>query len=413
MSNDQSDTDDTFLYELERESKVLKLAAHLKLSEKVYVRRRAAEMLGNISSIPDPDERQHVIDTLVNAVETDDDDSVRAAAIETLYQRGEEEFEYLLSELSGMEFSEATDRTTEQLLIEWLSSDHPEFRMVAASALGRRSTTEAAPELVRSLTDPDPRVRERAARACGSLDDPRVIEPLSKRLESDRPTVAEAAATALGSIGTEKAIQKLVPLVQSDEESLRLTAVDTLGQLRSVKTVIALSEALDDNSTNVKRVAMLSLLDLLSNAPAEQAEQIRQTVIEQVKRVDVTETIPALVEIIEGGRRERYRQTAIWLLSRIVGEDHRTAAIECLVETLDDPDDVTAQLAANGLEKLGGPELEKRLRVYLNRERGTDESRARAEEILDTICDNSSSELVTTGVDYTYINDPSDYTGDE
>lgn len=410
MSNDPSDAGDTFLYKLERESKALKLVAHLKLSEKVYVRRRSAEMLGNLSSIPDPDERQQVVDALVNAVKNDDDDSVRAAAIDSLYQRGEEAFEYLLSELSGMEFSESSDRTVVWMLREWLSADHPEFRMVAASALGRRGADEAAPELVQALTDPDARVRERAARACGSIDDPRVIEPLSKRLGNDRLAVAKAAATALGAIGTDRALAELIPLTQADEESLRLTAVDELGQFSSVKPVIALVEALDDRSTAVQRAAMLSLLDLLSNAPAEQAEQVRQTVVQQLERIDVSETIPALIEIVGTGRREHYRQTAIWVLSRIVGERYRDEAIDCLVETLDDSDDVAARLAANGLEELASPELEKRLRVYLNREQGTEASRAKAEEILDAICDGSSGELVTTGVDYTYVDDPSDYT---
>lgn len=410
MSNDPSDAGDSFLYKLERESKALKLVAHLKLSDKEYVRRRSAEMLGNLSSIPNPNERQQVVDALVNAVKTDDEDSVRAAAIDALYQRGEEAFEYLLSELSGMEFSESSDRTAVRLLREWLSADHPEFRMVAATALGRRGADEAAPELVRALTDPDARVRERAARACGSLDDPRVIDPLSKRLENDRLAVAEAAANALGNIGTDRALQELIPLTQSDEESLRLTAVDELGQFSSVKPVIALVEALDDPSTAVQRAAMLSLLDLLSNAPAERAEQVRETVVQQLERIDVTETIPALIDIVEGGRREHYRQTAIWLLSRIVGEKHRSEAIDCLVDTLDDPDDVAAKLAANGLEELASPELEKRLRVYLNREQGSEKSRARAEEILDSICDGSSGELVTTGVDYTYVDNPADYT---
>ena len=70
---------------------------------------------------------------------------------------------------------------------------------------------------------------------------------------------------------------------------------------------------------------------------------------------------------------------------------------------------MSAQLAEDGLKELRGPELEKRLRVYLNREQGSPAARERARNVLDEICDGSG-ELVTTGVDYTYIDDPADYT---
>jgi len=409
MFNDQSDVDETFLYKLERESKALKLVAHLRLSEKTYVRRRAAEMLGNLREIPDPEERQRVVEALVTAVSEDDDDSVRAAAIDALYQRGEESFDYLISELSGLELSESTDRTATRLLTEWLSSDHPEFRMVAATALGRREATAAVPALIEALTDSDTRVRTRAARACGRVGDPRVVDPLSERLRDDRQQVREAAANALGTIGTEAALKELVPLTQADSESLRLIAVDELGQFGSVKPVVVLVDALDDDSSMVQRAAMLSLLELLTGASTDEAEAVQKTIVEQLDRVDGGETVPSLLDIASDGTRPAHRQTAIWLLSRIAGEDHRSAVIDCFIETLDADDEVSAQLAEDGLKELRGPELEKRLRVYLNREQGSPAARERARNVLDEICDGSG-ELVTTGVDYTYIDDPADYT---
>src|SRR6056297_3560132 len=128
MVDDPSDTGDTFMYRLERESEALKLVAHLKRSEKVYVRRRAAEMLGNLSTIRNPDERTRVVEALITAVQEDDDDSVRAAAIDALYQRGEESFDRLIAELSGVEADEASEAVATRVLADWLSADHVEFR---------------------------------------------------------------------------------------------------------------------------------------------------------------------------------------------------------------------------------------------------------------------------------------------
>jgi len=410
MVDDPSDTGDTFMYRLERESEALKLVAHLKRSEKVYVRRRAAEMLGNLSTIRNPDERTRVVEALITAVQEDDDDSVRAAAIDALYQRGEESFDRLIAELSGVAADEASEAVATRVLADWLSADHVEFRLVAATALGRRGATGAVPELVGALTDPDPRVRARAARACGQSDDPRVVDPLSDRLTDDRTMVKEAAANALGRIGTERALEALVPLTRASEESLRLVAVDELGNFGSVKPVVVLIRALDDRSETVQRAAMLSLLELLTTAPTGEAEGLRRTVLEQLRRVDVSATVPALLDVATDGRREGYRHTAIWLLSRVADERHRSTVIEHLVDMLDDPDEIAAKLAANGLVENRCPELEKTLRVYINRERGSPESQARAEAVLDEICDGDTGELVTTSVDYTYVDDPADYT---
>jgi HEAT repeat protein len=410
MFNEQPDDNEPFLYRLERESEVLKLIAHLKRSKKSYVRRRAATMLGNISEIPDPDERRQTVKTLVSTVKTDEDDSVRAAAIDALYQRGEESFDHLVAELAEVELPEATERTATQLLTEWLSAEHLEFRMVAATALGKRGATAAVPSLVTALTDPDPRVRTRAARACGRLSDPRVVSPLSERLSDDRQQVQKAAANALGAIGTDRALKKLVPLTQADDEALRLIAVDELGQFGSVKPVVVLVDALDDDSSTVQRAAMLSLLELLTTASTEETELIRETVVEELAQVDVQATVPALLDIIADGTRRAHRQTAIWVLSRITGDRFRSEGIDCLLSVLDEPDKETARLAETALLELRSPELEKRLRVYLSRERGSAAARDRARAVLDEICDDSSGELVTTGVDYTYVDSPADYT---
>jgi hypothetical protein len=124
----------------------------------------------------------------------------------------------------------------------------------------------------------------------------------------------------------------------------------------------------------------------------------------------VSATVPSLVDVVSEGRREGYRHTAIWLLSRVAGEEHRSVVVDCLVEVLDDPDETAAKLAANGLKQNPCPELEKRLRVYLNREQGSAASQARAQAELEEICDGEAGELVTTSVDYTYVDSPADYT---
>ncbi len=408
------------LYELERESKVRELITHLKRSEKSYVRRRAAEMLGNVRGMDETEEHK-TVDALIRTVRGDDDDRVRAAAVEALNARGEDAFDRLVEELADVEF-EGDGRAAVELLGEWLDADRAEFRMVAATALGERGVSAAVPKLISRFADPDPRVRSRAVRACGQLGDPRTVDALAARLDDDRALVREAAARALADVGTERALEALVPLTRADDESLRLIAVDRLAEFGSLEPTRVLADALADPSNSVRRVALFSLLELFARAgdAAEDADRERALLAERLREADADATVRPLLEVARDGAQNVRRRHAIWLLGRVVdaddgdADDLATEVVACLVDRLDDRDETTADLAADGLRRIGGPETEKRLRTLLRGESGPEAAHERAEAVLEDVCEGDGGELVRTSVDYTYVADPSDYgSGDD
>lgn len=400
---DRSDDEDDFLYELERESETRKLVTYLRRSEKSYARRRAAIMLGNLSEIPDPDEQTQVIDALVNAVWQDDAEPVRAAAVDALYQRGGDALDALFDSMTAGD--RAPDATNFQ---KWADAERPEFRLVAATAIGKRGDVQALPALADLLTDADPRVRARAARACGRIGHPRIVEPLSQRLEDDRELVQKAAANALENIGSDRALKRLIPLTQSDSQSLRLVAVDGLGQFDSLEPTLALIEALSDNSSTVQRTAMLSLLELITDASKNETVSVRKAIARQLQQTDASTAIPTLRDIAQEGSLRSYQHNALWLLSRVAEDEDRSMVIEILIEMLDDPSDKTARVAAGELARHGGPEVEKELRLCVQRDEVSDRVSWRAERVLEKL--DTGGELVQTSVDYTYVSDPADYT---
>jgi len=408
MATEDSETETTFLYELARRGETSELVGYLKRAENPAVRRRAAELLGEFDDVEEP-RREEIVQALIVAVEADEDDSVRARAIDALYRHGTETLERLIEDLSGGTVSGESGRETAQRLVEWLDSEHPEFRMVAATALGEIGDERVLPALIGTLDDPDARIRARALRSCGMLGDDRCVPHVRERLNDEYTSVQEAAATALGSIGTERALEALVPVVTSSgTASVRRIAAEELGQFGSLKPLVALVEALQDDSDAVKRAAALSLLQLVSQAPAEHTTQVRETIADQLHGLDDSLVVPPLLDICRETPRTVVRWHAVWFLGRIT--DHDEAVVDALLDALDSDHDSVARAAASSLEQLGGDEVEKRLRIFTQNDDASGEAIDRAESLLEEMRPDAESEVVTNSIDVTYVREPADYT---
>jgi len=421
MADDRSEADTAFLYELARESNTTELVAYLRRGSSPVVRRRAAEMLGDFAAATErtDGDTQEVIRALIQAVQDDDDRSVRARAIDALYRHGPDTLERLVRELGEFDIEDDSGVTAEQattrLLEEWLDADYPEFRMVAATALGRLGGKRSLSPLVSATTDSSPRVRARAVQSCGQIGDKRCIGPLRRRLDDDRPRVRKEAVRALGSIGGEAALRSIAPVVQADEESLRRIAIEELGQFGTLEPVDVLVRALVDDTAPVQRAAILSLVQLFIDAPADQRQEVRAAVADRLSDADTLTVVSHVIDMLDESRRTEVRHNAAWLLGRVADvddpdEDRRETVYDCLIDALGDPDDRTAQLAADSLVELESEKLERRLQILVHDEGVPSDVAERAAAVLDAVGGSLSGEVVTNAVDYTYVRDPSDYT---
>jgi HEAT repeat protein len=408
-----------FLYGLARESDVTGLVAHLKRSDSPLVRRRAAEILGDLSNDPTHDAEQEAVRALVGAVFEDDDDSVRAQAIDALVRYGRDGLDHLVDELTGPEAGDGTgagdapDWVTARVLEEWLDAEQPAFRMTAAVALGRIGGGDALSALLDAVTDPNPRVRTRAVRSCGQIGDGRCVPAVRERLDDPDRSVRRAAIRALGSIGTRQALEPLVPVARVDEEPLRRAAIEELCQFGSLEPVVVLLRAIADDTESVQRAATFSLIRLFVDAGGRD-RHVRKTVAEQLRDTEARTVLPHLVEILAESQRAPVQRTAAWLLGRVADPDpsgdYLDAVYDGLLDALDDPDETTAEFAAASLAELGSEELERRLHVFIETGTETEAATTRAETVLEAVGGDPADELVTNAVDYTYVREPVDYT---
>jgi HEAT repeat protein len=416
MSYDRTTGDATFLYELQRDGETSKLVSYLKLGEKPVVRRRAAEILGDFDDLQQDHEQEAVVQGLITTVKEDDDASVRARAIDALYRHGQDTLERLVTELSGFDVRDTPDWVTARTLADWLDAEYPEFRMVAAAAIGEVGGESEVPELVAAFDDPDARVQRRAIEACGIIGAPRCVEDVGEMLTDPNPLVRQAAARALGNVGTQEALEALVPVARADSETLRRIAVGELGKLTDPRAVIVLVKCVEDDTDTVQRTAVLSLVRLLSQVNEDETERVRQLVANQLESADTAAVVPELVDIVTERGQLDARRNAVWLLGRLVNE-YREDVADALVGLLDHEDERTAHFATRGLAAIGGDELAKRLRIFVQNEDGSPEAMDRARFALREMDATPTGELVTNSVEYTYVRDPADYTakkrGDE
>lgn len=409
-----SEEETTFLYELARNAEELKLLEYLTDAEKPIIRYRAAELLGGLTTSRNQEARERATRALRRTAKTDDHEAVRAAAIDALYLRDEDALEALVEEVAAAGADDPPAWTRVDHITEWLEADYPEFRLIAADALGRIGDESAVPALVGVLDDPDVRVRVRAVEACGEIGDPRAIDALADHLEDSHDQVRREAATALAKIGTEAAMAALAPAARSRTESVRVIAIDALGSAGSLEALPLLIDGLEDNGELVRRTATRSILELLANAPPDRSHTIRNEVADAVVDASPPDLESQLLTILSGNQPAHLRRNAIWLLGQIVDadSDRLEAVHEHLIAALDDPDEITAKFATSALVELENTGLAARLRRTIEDGDLGETAQSRAEFVLEKIRRKRgpSKEAVTNSVEFTYVDDPSDYT---
>jgi len=340
------------LYGLERSGDVEKLVELLQESEKETVRRRAAEILGNLDE-PGSEGLQALVDAM-----SDDDETVRASAIDALTQQ--EAVDALMRGLGREVPDSGATWAQAEAFVESLDSATPELRMASANVLGLLGVEDSAKPLAQRLQHEDhPGVRARIARALGRVEQPAATSVLVDCLHGEPLKVRREAAESLGRLTTDESLEGLLSVVEDDSEAMRRTAVSSLGQFETAEPVDALVERLGDQSDLVRRAAVFSLIEILSNVPPDQSHELRETIVDRMAARSDPSIVKSLIEIIEEGTQLHQRRNATWMLGRVAG-DQRTKmdAIEALRDLLGEDDDLIAQFAATGLAEIAGPSVE-------------------------------------------------------
>lgn len=201
-------------------------------------------------------ENHSLIDTFINMLREDRQESVRAAAALALGRFA------LLAELGKLRpddgakvekaLAAVIDDQEEQLGVrrraveaiatfslpevteiiqEAYQSDDDEMRVSAIYAMGRNSDPAWLPTLVKELSNPDTEMRFEAAGACGELGEEEAVPHLLRLIYDLDAQVQLSAIAALGKIGGNEAGAALRECLNHTAEHIRRAAEDALEEL--------------------------------------------------------------------------------------------------------------------------------------------------------------------------------------
>ena len=375
------------LYDLARSGDVDGLEDMLLESDSAAVRKRACELLGEIATTEDTD----AIETLVSVAVTDESGAVKAAAVDGLDEIGAEAVEQLLVEITGKKIDQGADWAVAKRFAKALSSNIPELRMAAASALGKLGDESGISSLKSALSDGDPRVRQRVCMALGEINHPSAVPALIDRLSDPNGQVRHEAAIALSAIGTDQALAALKNMMDADNTSIRRIAASALGEAGTADVVEPLASALNDPDGGVRSAAIYSIIELLSNVDTQKSHSIRERIVNELQDAGDA-TVAPIVEILEESSQQRQRRNAAWFLGRVV-DDPNPKTVEVLVDALESDDTQTAQFAATSLAEMGDKRVENEL-LELVKSDAPDDARAQAVFILGKVGGEDSREVV-------------------
>jgi HEAT repeat protein len=190
----------------------------------------------------------------------------------------------------------------------------------------------ASPELIKTLATAHPILRARAADVFTLSKDKAAVPELLKALQGEYFTVRARAALALGKIGDKKAIQPLVHILKDPEDDVRIAACLALGLFKDPATF--------DEITNI----------LLDDAKIE----VRQAAAKALGHTQHPAALPYLMEALRDPFWWFEREVQAGDLFAAI-EKMGAAAVEPLLEALQDKEGTVRRYAAGLLGRIGDP----------------------------------------------------------
>lgn len=201
-------------------------------------------------------ERHLFIDRLIEMLERDSQESVRAAAAQALGKFA------LMAELGklGRHYAEKVERALFAAIAN--AGEAPEVRRRSIEAIACLSKPDIVQIIREAYRSGDRNMRVSAIYAMGRNCDPGWLEVLIEELSSPDAEMRYEAAGACGQIGGEVVVTHLVKLINDDDMQVRLSAIAAIGAIGGDESEAALKDCLHNSDEGISRAADDALNEL-------------------------------------------------------------------------------------------------------------------------------------------------------
>jgi HEAT repeat protein len=212
---------------------------------------------------------------------------------------------------------------------------------------------------INDLKSDNPVIWAQAADAFSKKRDPRVLQPLIDGLKNENRHVRKKAAEGLGNMGDPRGTEPLISALDDEYWEVRKRAVEALGKIKDEKAIDPLVSSLNDRDHDVRFWAARALEKIGNPAigPLVMALKNRESMIRK-GAADALSTI--------GWQPANPGETITFLLAKQSWDELASigaAALDSLVERLEDNDGDIRKGAAGALEKIGNPAIEPLVKI--------------------------------------------------
>jgi HEAT repeat protein len=281
-------------------------------------------------------------------------------------------------------------------IITMLNDNDPAIVCLAAQALAMIGDTRAVNPLIFFLQSRNLSVKFAAVEALGKLKDPRAVEPLSVLLR-DHDGLQKKAQDALIEMGP-IAVEHLCLLLQADDHVLRFYAADLLTKIHDVRAIKPLISVLGVRENAVGQLAAdglvgigVSAVDELMFSLSNPNPIVRQLAIKALGQIKDRRAFFALLDALDDQILDVRRQALVAIMnfegdlvtdaaltalqdpglrveaSLLLGERKDVRALPYLIETLRGSDPFAAERAHRVLVLIGKPGVEELIRIVRDR----------------------------------------------
>lgn len=201
-------------------------------------------------------ENHTLIDTFINMLREDRQESVRAAAALALGRFA------LLAELGKLRPDDGAK--VEKALAEVIDDQEEQLgvRRRAVEAIATFSLPEVTEIIQEAYQSDDDQMRVSAIYAMGRNSDPAWLPTLVKELSNPDTEMRFEAAGAYGELGGEEAVPHLVRLIYDLDAQVQLSAIAALGKIGGNEAGAALRECLNHTAEHIRGAAEDALEEL-------------------------------------------------------------------------------------------------------------------------------------------------------
>ena len=262
---------------------------------------------------------------------SDDEAEVRAAGLQTLGSSG--------------------DQDSVALAMKALGDKEVEVRRVAVAALEDLKNPKATPALAKAVADADGEIAKAAALSLANLNAPESTAALKKLAADQKHPTRVWIAVALHRVGEAGTAVRFKELLDDDDDAVRRQAVQTLGELEKFDSTDLYIQALEDKTSDVRKIAY-AVLRKIDDPKVKQALEKNVSVrvddvVGQLAKVrDYRKQRQLMNELKELGpaaapplldRLEKSSVQARNALAMAIGQLENPAVIAPSVERLKDP----------------------------------------------------------------------------